>query len=115
MTYTLLCFVQKAQHLSAEEFKNHYENVHVPLVKSLVKNPEDLPLQYKRHYFSAGETQKRYSALTTLEFRNEQAAQRFHTVLSQPGAKEKIDADSAAFCDMNQGAVIPVEVSDRFW
>ena len=113
MTFTLLCFIHKATHLTADEFRDHYENIHVPLVKSLVGNPEDLPLQYKRHYIPSGETGKPYSAVTTLTFRDEQAAQNFNTVLNRPGAKEKIDTDSAAFCDMSNGTVIPVVVGEK--
>jgi hypothetical protein len=45
--YRLLACIQKHPSLTAEEFKNYYENIHIPLVFSLTSVR---PTTYKRRY-----------------------------------------------------------------
>ncbi|OQV10572.1 EthD domain-containing protein [Cladophialophora immunda] len=49
MAFTTIPTVSKAPHLTAEQFRHHYENVHVPLVYSL-SDERARPLVYRRHY-----------------------------------------------------------------
>ncbi|ORX99217.1 hypothetical protein BCR34DRAFT_140116 [Clohesyomyces aquaticus] len=48
MPYTLILFVSRKPNLSLLEFKHHWENVHIPLLKTLVGM--DFPLSHTRHY-----------------------------------------------------------------
>jgi hypothetical protein len=48
MTYSVILHVPRKQGISSEEFKHHWENIHIPLVKCLVGY--DFPLSYTRHY-----------------------------------------------------------------
>lgn len=47
--YTTLAFLTKVPHLTTQEFIDHYENKHVPLINRLA-GPENQPLVYKRRY-----------------------------------------------------------------
>lgn len=48
MTYSVILLVPRKPGISSEEFKHHWENIHVPLVKNLVGY--EFPLSYTRHY-----------------------------------------------------------------
>jgi hypothetical protein len=48
MTHSVILHVPRKPGISSEEFKHHWENIHVPLVKTLVGY--DFPLSYTRHY-----------------------------------------------------------------
>jgi hypothetical protein len=48
MTYSVILHVPRKPGISSDEFKHHWENTHVPLVKSLVGY--EFPLAYTRHY-----------------------------------------------------------------
>lgn len=48
MTYSVILQVPRKPGSSLDEFKQHWENIHVPLVKSLVGY--EFPLSYTRHY-----------------------------------------------------------------
>ncbi|OAG08257.1 uncharacterized protein CC84DRAFT_1214777 [Paraphaeosphaeria sporulosa] len=48
MTYSVILHVPRKSGISSEEFKHHWETIHVPLVKKLVGY--EFPLSYTRHY-----------------------------------------------------------------
>ncbi|KAF2445039.1 hypothetical protein P171DRAFT_431807 [Karstenula rhodostoma CBS 690.94] len=48
MTYSVILHVPRRPSVSSEEFKHHWENIHIPLVKELVGY--EFPLSYTRHY-----------------------------------------------------------------
>jgi hypothetical protein len=53
MPYTVFVFATRNPTITSEQFKSHWEDTHIPLVKSLV-GPL-FPLHYKRHYFARTE------------------------------------------------------------
>lgn len=50
MPIKMLLFVTRKPGMSPEDFKNHYENVHIPLVKSM--GSEAFPLTHTRRYLA---------------------------------------------------------------
>ncbi|KAK3203457.1 hypothetical protein GRF29_112g1387064 [Pseudopithomyces chartarum] len=48
MVYSVILHVPRKPGLSPEEFKHHWEKIHVPLLKQLVGH--DFPLSHTRHY-----------------------------------------------------------------
>ncbi|KAL1629224.1 hypothetical protein SLS56_005447 [Neofusicoccum ribis] len=56
MPYTVLIFAYRKPGLTPEEFKNHYENVHVPLIKSIAG--DKFPLSHPRSYINRTESKE---------------------------------------------------------
>ncbi|KAL5396900.1 hypothetical protein PMIN06_003860 [Paraphaeosphaeria minitans] len=48
MTYSVILHVPRKPGINSEEFKFHWETIHIPLVKQLVGY--EFPLSYTRHY-----------------------------------------------------------------
>ncbi|KIW77151.1 hypothetical protein Z517_09597 [Fonsecaea pedrosoi CBS 271.37] len=122
MTVTQVYVLYKAPHLTADQFKHHYETSHAPLVRELVGDKAELPLLYKRHYVvkqgdappAPGVASVDFDAITTLVFRDQAAADKFAEVITRPGNKERAEADSAKFLDLSRGGAVLVETSEKF-
>ena len=118
MTITELYILYKAPHLTAEQFKYHYETVHVPLVSECIGDPNDMPLLYKRHYVIKADTESKnpgtpdFDAVTTITFRDQAARDKFIKTLTSPGIAEKLASDSAAFQDVSRAQFFSVETSE---
>lgn len=50
MTYNVLLFLTRSAKLNPEEFKEYYENTHVPLARSLLE--DDWPSEFRRRYLA---------------------------------------------------------------
>lgn len=50
MTYTIVDLIRRKQDITPEQFRNYYNNVHVPLLKLLMG--DTFPLTHTRHYVS---------------------------------------------------------------
>lgn len=50
MTYTVILFLTRCHNLTSEEFRDHYENVHIPLAYSLLAHC--WPIDFKRRYLA---------------------------------------------------------------
>jgi hypothetical protein len=50
MTYTVVLFVTRNHNLTSEEFRDHYENIHIPLAHSLLTSC--WPIDFKRRYLA---------------------------------------------------------------
>lgn len=53
MPYSMLLMLPRRPDLTPEQFREHYENGHVPLINSLCEDPNLRPILYKRTYFVA--------------------------------------------------------------
>ena len=51
MTYTIILFVTRNPALSPEEFKDHYENVHIPLAQRLCNG--NWPFHFTRRWLQS--------------------------------------------------------------
>ncbi|KAF2448416.1 hypothetical protein P171DRAFT_428495 [Karstenula rhodostoma CBS 690.94] len=99
--FTVLIFGFRAPNTTIQEYKNHYDNIHVPLAKSLTGAA--FPLSHTRHYFGGNATLAAISApvewdsLAVLTFKDDTHAGTFNYLLAQPGAAAKIHADEKLF------------------
>lgn len=119
--------------MSIDEFKEHYENIHVPLLKSVTG--ASFPISHTRHYVARAESgagdragvrtasTKRleatapvvlvgtkddvaWDAFATLTFRDELHFQQFFALVNDPAAAERIQEDEEKFSDAEKFKVV---------
>ena len=101
MLFKILIFGFRATNLTHAEYKDHYENVHIPLAQSYAGST--WPLSHTRHYFGGNKTLAAISAPTdwdsmaVLSFRDETHAFTFNGVLKAPAAAKAIHDDESQF------------------
>lgn len=133
MTYTIVLFVSRKPGLSIADFKEHWEDKHVPLLKSVAGRA--FPLSHTRHYVArvesgAGEragvtsaSGRRASAAAPvvlvgneedvawdgyaeLTFRDELHFQQFFALVNDPEAADRIQQDEERFSDPSKFKVV---------
>jgi hypothetical protein len=101
--FIVVVFVTRKPTLSPEEFKDHWENKHVPLLKSLA-GPR-FPLSHRRHYLSRDPSAPDYplrvavgqpedfdfDAFTVVTFESEAAFKQFVPTMTRPEVFEDED------------------------
>lgn len=99
--FTVLIFGYRASNITHAEYKNHYDNVHVPLAKSIAGSA--WPISHTRYYYGGNATLAAISApmewdsMAVLTFEDESHAFKFNYVLGTPEAAAKIHADEKLF------------------
>ena len=99
--FTVLIFGFRAPNITHAEYKNHYDNVHVPLAKSIA-GPA-WPLSHTRHYYGGNASLAAISApmewdsMAVLTFKDDTHAFKFSSVLGTPEAAARIHADEKLF------------------
>lgn len=127
MTYSVLIFAYRKPDTTPEEFRAHYENSHVPLVKEIAG--EHFPLSHIRRYLhrtqgKAEGTERNaeypatvligsqadfdYDAFAELTFADVTAFQTFFGITKQPENQARIQADEAKFLDGSKMTVVVV-------
>ncbi|KAF1974807.1 hypothetical protein BU23DRAFT_567192 [Bimuria novae-zelandiae CBS 107.79] len=129
MTFTVLLNVPRKPGLSPHEFKHHWENVHVPLLKQLVGY--DFPLSHTRHYvernlpssptspmFGPALDSSEIAAANTLlslgdvdgvavlTFANKEHYERFMGKLADGKKRKAIEKDLESFVDVNANRAV---------
>src|SRR4051812_38094370 len=119
MAFRILIKVYRKPGMSPQEFQSHYEDNHVPLIKSLA-GPQ-FPLSHTRRYIqrssdavsnyaaiilSGTQEDFDYDALTEMAFEDEATLQSFFRFMNAPDVKEKIDADCAKFMDLTKAQLV---------
>ncbi|KAE8148616.1 EthD domain-containing protein [Aspergillus avenaceus] len=127
MPFKALLYITRKAGTTPTEFRNHYENVHMPLIKGLAG--PDFPLSHKRYYLArpapgeddtypavvlmGSQTDFSYDAVTEVTFGSEEAMKVFFGRRMEPGTKEIIDADEEKFLESSKvRAVILGEVNE---
>ncbi|KAL4778354.1 EthD domain-containing protein [Aspergillus varians] len=111
MTVTALLLITRKPTITPEEFKTHYETVHLPLIQRLAEN--DWPLSHKRTYIArpapgddnsypaavlmGSQEDFSYDCITQVTFADEAGLRTFFARRMEPGTKEIIDADEEKF------------------
>ena len=129
MPYVVLVFVTRNPTLTSEEFRDHWENTHIPLMKSLTGRL--FPLLHTRRYLARtdrlgyGGPANRdrpplvlrgsidnfdYDATAELTFESEDAFRRFYRALYEPETAAILSRDEELFLDT--GKIITVVVGD---
>ena len=114
--------------LNPQAFRHHYDNIHVPLVKSL--SGAKFPLSHTRHYIQrdhqggghdkANDTfpavtligspeDFSYDAYTELVFEDESAFREFQAVVSEPKVAARIREDEELFMDWRRSRAVVVD------
>jgi uncharacterized protein (TIGR02118 family) len=115
MPYHQISVIYKAPNLSFEQFKEHYETKHVPLVMSLT-DPNFAPLSYIRKYVqrTASETATaaapHFDAITELVFDTQEIYENWARKLTAGDAGFLIAEDTAKFLDQKRCKICTVEV-----
>lgn len=95
--------------LTTAEFRHHYENVHVPLIKSLAGSL--FPLSHTRRYTQpAGEgiegAENGIDCVTEMQFNSASDFARLSEFLVSPDAASKVQKDCEAFMDPSKTDVV---------
>ncbi|KAH7148226.1 EthD domain-containing protein [Dactylonectria macrodidyma] len=121
MTYKVLMVVYRNPNLTPSQFKDHYENTHIPLMKSLTG--EHFPLLHTRRYLQRSGADNQYAAtvlsgsqsdfdydcLSILEFKDAEGFSTMSALLSSPELASKVEDDCAAFMDPAKTKVVVLE------
>jgi hypothetical protein len=117
----IVVLIRRRADLSRGEFRDYYEEKHVPLALSFIR---PFLLDYRRTYLQDeagyadmvagdGEAQRddsfAYDCVTEMWFRDEAAAERMFEVLSRPEVRDALTADENRFLDRESVRVIRCE------
>lgn len=128
MVYSVLIFAYRKPGTTPEQFKAHYENSHVPLVRKLAG--AHFPLAHTRRYIHRSQGQAEssternattpasvligsqadfdYDAFAELVFKDETAFQTFMGVMQKPENAAEVAADEEQFLDRSKMTVVLV-------
>jgi hypothetical protein len=115
MGYTVIMLVTRKAGTTIEQFKDHYENKHMPLIMDVLKDV--LPISHTRHYLKRNEAAKGdadvapplvfmgdastidYDCISKIELRDEEHFGQFNAAFVNTPRKEEIQADQDSFAD----------------
>ncbi|OCL04255.1 hypothetical protein AOQ84DRAFT_122374 [Glonium stellatum] len=121
MPFSVLLFASRKPGLSPAAFRDHWENKHVPLVKSITGS--HFPISHTRRYIARTEGGSSggpanpetpavvlvgkqedfdYDGIAELTFSDESAFQTFFGIVSAPDAAAKISEDEDQFLDKSK-------------
>ncbi|KAF1355646.1 hypothetical protein EJ07DRAFT_181986 [Lizonia empirigonia] len=127
MAYTILLFITRKPNLSPEEFKHHYENVHIPLARGLCAG--HWPSKFTRRYLARitrkgfggpanpdrpplllrGDAQTvDYDCISEMTFENEDAFHAFYRRVYEKDVAVKLVPDEASFLELGKTSVVVV-------
>jgi hypothetical protein len=99
--FTALVFGTMLPSLNLTQYADHYDNVHIPLVKSLTGR--NFPAVHTRHYFGGNAAYVNASypvdwdSMAVMSFRDEAHALTFMGIISMPEAAARIEEDEHLF------------------
>lgn len=116
MPYTVLLLVHRKLGLSAADFRHHYENVHVPLLKSLADAL--FPLSHTRQYTQtisggSGAANNGIDCVTEMQFEAASDFAKFSEFLAGASVAPKMQEDCEAFMDPSKTTVLIMEEAVR--
>ncbi|KAH4127245.1 hypothetical protein HBI25_217230 [Parastagonospora nodorum] len=115
MPFQVVSIIYKARNMSFEQFKQHYETKHVPLVQSLT-DLSSAPLFYTRKYVqrakddAAGAASPDFDAITELAFTDEESYKRWASKIMSGTGGTAIAEDMATFTDQARCRMCTVDV-----
>lgn len=124
MGYTVFMFVTRKQGMSLEDFVDHYENKHVPLVLEVLG--DQAPVRHTRHYlkrhpidqgtevppplvFFGDAATIDFDCISIVELRDEAHFQAFNERFANSPRRKDITEDQLAFTDRAKHRVVAVE------
>ncbi|KAG6369005.1 hypothetical protein INS49_003224 [Diaporthe citri] len=133
MTFTIIALLRRRDDITPEQFRTHYETVHVELLRSLVQ--KEFPLTYVRHYISrpgggsadaaplllkdldnqsaptllqGRPSDITFDVVTVMTWEDEEAHGRFAKIFALDHVAQKINDDEANFLDRDNKLVFTV-------
>lgn len=109
MSYIVLLLVHRKPGLSSAEFRHHYENVHLPLIKSLASSL--FPLSHTRRYTQHADedhaaTVGGIDCVTEMHFNAASDFTRFSEFLVSASVATKVQKDCEVFMDPSKTDVV---------
>lgn len=119
MGFTVVLFAYRKPGMSPEAFRDHYETVHVPLMKELggslfpVSHTRQYISRTKAHFpdaeqpyppvlISGSPSDFSYDAITEMVFEAKDDFLKFSAILASPEVAPKVAQDCGAFLDMTR-------------
>ena len=107
--FTFLLFITRKPTLSPDEFRSHWDTIHVELLRSIAG--EHFPMTHTRRYIArtnqdgawpasilvGAQEDFTYDGIAELVFPDEAAFHKFFAIVSEPEAAARIAADEEAF------------------
>jgi hypothetical protein len=115
MPYNIFVFIPRKAGISHEDFKQHLETIHMPLLQFY--GGERFPKHHKRHYLQFDKidqptiirgTAAGFDAISEASFADEAAFHAFLGALKVEDASKVIRADEEKFCNVEKLSVIVV-------
>lgn len=111
MAFTVMMLVFRNPAMTPDQFKEHYENIHIPLMKSLAG--DIFPLAHTRHYIqragsadgypatvlTGGQSDFNFDCVSTLSFEDQAGFEKMSSLLSEPEIAPKVGEDCGTFMD----------------
>jgi len=92
--------------LTPEQFRDYYENQHMPLVRSLLPGMAS----HKRNYIRAGEKANvTFDVITEILYDTPESLALVRTALKDPAVRTRIQDDEANFMDQGAGITCVVD------
>ncbi|KAH6884505.1 EthD domain-containing protein [Thelonectria olida] len=118
MTYTVMMLVHRNPSLTPTQFKDHYENIHIPLMQTLTG--AHFPLSHTRRYIQRSSSGSEYPAtvlqgaqsdfdydcMSELKFETEAGFQNMSALLGSPELASTVSEDCGAFMDPARTKVV---------
>lgn len=118
MTFHVLMLVYRNPALTPNQFKHHYETIHIPLMKSLTGKL--FPISHTRRYIERADSDQAYAAsvlggsqadfdfdcLSELKFETEKGFRTMSALLASPELNPQVGEDCAAFMDPAKTKVV---------
>ncbi|KAJ0285227.1 hypothetical protein COL940_003644 [Colletotrichum noveboracense] len=118
MSYRMLIFLHRKEGRSHAEFRDHYENVHVPLTKELTGSL--FPMLHSRRYIerspddgkamvlAGAKGEDEADAVVEVAFKDEAAAQAFFAATNSGEAMERLKKDNEQFLNWEKVRILKI-------
>ena len=115
--FQLLMFGRRKQDLSPQQYRDHYENVHIPFMKNLTG--DTFPLTHVRHYvkrdgppdylaalMAGNQSDFEFDAVAVLTYRDKAHFDANWAFFENEGTRKLIQADEAKFSEWVKGVFL---------
>ncbi len=103
--FKVIILVVRKPGMSPEDFANHYETVHVPLVKRLVPQL----VEYRRNFVQPGTGEVDFDAVTEMWFRDRKGYEDLTALNADPVKGALLAEDAVKFMDAPKTRMFVVE------
>jgi hypothetical protein len=124
MAYIVFMLITRKEGMTVEQFKDHYENKHVPLVMEAIKDA--LPISHTRYYLKLNEAAEGkpplvfvgdastvdYDCITKIELRDEEHFSLLNKAMHESPRKAEVEADESAFANKSKFRMFAIQSTE---